>query len=389
MSDEPVTSAETSGRPSREADRQTNRDKASDKAARSGRAFFVWIWTHKRPAVALDGVFALSSIGLLLEPLAVSVLGLTSAAALPIFYGLIATGITLLYTILLGWARHLYHAHYRGKRQAKKFAAYVVKRVSELNKSDYVPEYADAIDHNHPTTRLVRHALRTAERSSLSRARVLSVAPLPVGVCIFGRPLQDKTGLAWEAMQDVLPGWTFIRWPHVMDTTHEIVENSGQRVVLWLDDLHEYGNRLESVTLDDLIDRFAQAKVQVVVVATCRWHEDEREARAHLGYLLDHLLPIRLATTPGDRAEDPVVLQPTVDQPIIPSHPPRKTLTELIADRTKAYRALMASTKPEDKGARAVLRALALLHSAGILVYTQRRARAIAAEFGLEAGDAD
>jgi hypothetical protein len=218
---------------------------------------------------------------------------------------------------------------------------------------------------------------------------VLSVAPLPVGVCIFGEPLQDKTGLAWEAMRDVLPGWTFIRWPHVMDTSHEIVENSGQRVVLWLDDLHEYGNRLESVTLDDLIDRFAQAKVQVVVVATCRWHEDEREARAHLGYLLDHLLPIRLATKPGDRSEDPVVLQPTLAQPIIPSSTPRKTLHQLIADRTKAYRALMTSSKPEDKSARAVLRALALLHAAGILVYTQRRVRAIAAEFGLEATDAD
>jgi tetratricopeptide (TPR) repeat protein len=265
----------------------------------------------------------------------------------------------------------------------------VLKRVSELNKSDYVPEYASAIDRNHPTARLVRHALRTAERSSLSRARVLSVAPLPVGVCIFGEPLQDKTGLAWEAMQDVLPGWTFIKWPHVMDTTHDIIKNSGQRVVLWLDDLHEYGNRLEAVTLDDLIDRFAEAHVQVVVVATCRWHEDEREARAHLGYLLDHLLPIRLATKPGDRSEDPVVLQPTLAQPIIPSSTPRKSLQDLITERTKVYHDMMVSSKAEEKGARAVLRAMALLRSAGILVYTQRRVRAIAAEFGLEVGDAE
>jgi tetratricopeptide (TPR) repeat protein len=49
----------------------------------------------------------------------------------------------------------------------------------------------------------------------------------------------------------------------------------------------------------------------------------------------------------------------------------------------------MKSDKPEDKGARAVLRALALLRSAGILVYTQRRVRAIATEFGLELGDSD
>jgi tetratricopeptide (TPR) repeat protein len=354
---------------------------------RRSRAFFVWIWTHKFPALALGALLLLSTIAALLAPTLTSLLGLPALASL-MTVQIAAVAVTALYTIMLLWSRRVYHVQYRGKRDAK-LKPFKLRRVSELNKSDYVPAYASVIDRNHPTARLVRHALRTAERSSLSRARVLSVAPLPVGVCIFGEPLQDKTGLAWAAMQEVLPGWTFVSWPHVMDPAHDIVKQSGERVVLWLDDLHEYGNRLESVTLDDLIDRFAEAHIQVVVVATCRWHEDEREARAHLGYLLDHLLPIRLATKPGDRSEDPVVLQPTMDQPIIPSGTPPKSLQDLIIERTKVYHALIASEKPEDKGARAVLRALALLRSAGILVYTQRRVRAIAAEFGLESGDAD
>jgi hypothetical protein len=367
--------------------RQSNADKARDRLVRSGRALFVWIWAYKRLALVPEGLLVLACVGVLLTPALTLLPWLPAVPALNAISPLVG-GMMVAYTGLLAWSRHLYHAQYRGKREAM-FSPYMVKRVSELNKSDYVPEYASAIDRTHPTARLVRHALRTAERSSLSRARFLPDAPLPVGVCIFGEPLQDKTSLAWEAMQDVLPGWTFLSWPHVMDTSHDIVKNSGQRVVLWLDDLHEYGNRLEAVTLDNLIDQFAKAHVQVVVVATCRWHEDEREARAHLGYLLDHLLPIRLATTPGDRAEDPVVLQPTMDQPIIQSATPPKSLQDLITERAKVYRELIASPKPEDKGARAVLRALALLRSAGILVYTQRRVRAIAAEFGLEANDAD
>jgi hypothetical protein len=32
-----------------------------------------------------------------------------------------------------------------------------------------------------------------------------------LGICIIGRPAQGKTRLAWEAMQEELPGWTLVR----------------------------------------------------------------------------------------------------------------------------------------------------------------------------------
>jgi tetratricopeptide (TPR) repeat protein len=369
------------------ASQSTSATKPGRAGTRANRKVLVWVWTHKISAVVVGGLLGLGTVAVWLAFFLSLPLGLPALPSLIV--ALVASALTLGYGGVLLWSRGAYHAQYHGKRLQAALKRYVARRVSELNKSDFVPAYASKIDPEHPTARLVRDALETAERSSHSRATVLSVAPLPVGVCIFGEPLQDKTGLAWEAMRTVLPGWTFVKWPHVIDTPNDIVEHSGERVVLWLDDLHEYGNRLEAVMLDELIDRFADVHKQVVVVATCRWHEDEREARAHLGYLLDHLLPIRLATKPGDRSEDPVVLQPTLAQPIIQSSTPPQKLADLISERTLAYRDLIKSTKPEDKGARAVLRALALLRSAGILVYAQRRVRAIAHEFGLEQDDAD
>jgi hypothetical protein len=367
--------------------RQTIGERFRDAVARRGRACFAWIWAHKPVFLFLEGLLALAAVAPAVAALLILVLGLTLMPALSVF-GPIAGAANLVFLAFLGWSRHIYRAQYGGRYDAA-LAPYVVSRVSELKKSDYVPSYASAIDRGHPTARLVRDALRTAKRSSLSRARFLPDAPLPVGVCIFGRPLQDKTGLAWEAMRQVLPGWTFVKWPHLMDTKHGIEKKCGKRVVLWLDDLHEYGNRLEAVTLDDLIDRFAEAHIQVVVVATCRWHEAEREARAHLGYLLDHLLPIRLATKPGERSEDPVVLQPTMDQPITHTTPQPRSLQDHLSDRLTSYQDLKTSNKPEEQGARAVLRAMALLRSAGILVYTQKRVRAVAIAYGLETGDQD
>ncbi len=211
----------------------------------------------------------------------------------------------LLFIALPSLARWVYRREYPGTHN-EALAPYVARRVSQLRASDYVPKYAYEIAHRHPTTRLVRAALRTAKRSSLSRARVSYIAPLPIGVCIFGRPPHDKTGLAWAAMRKVLPGWSLVEWPHRFEHPETIEKLCGSRVVLWLDDLHEYANHVEAAQLDMLIDRFANNGVQVVVVATCRWHEEEREARARLGYLFDHLLPIRLTEHPDDHNADPV-----------------------------------------------------------------------------------
>jgi hypothetical protein len=267
-------------------------------------------------------------------------------------------------------------------------APYVVRRVSQLRANDYVPKHAYKIDTAHPTTRLVRAALRTAKRSSLSRARVSYIAPLPIGVCIFGRPLHDKTGLAWAAMRKIFPGWSLVRWPHRFEHLKGIETKCGSRVVLWLDDLHEYANHVEAAQLDALIDRFSKNGVQVVVVATCRWHEDEREARAHLGYLFDHLLPIRLTEAPGDHSADPVVSQPTVDAPILQlirtNREIELPLRDDLAKKTADY-AMLQKGNGAEQAAATILRAMGFLRRAGVLVYPRPRVRAVANHLGLAA----
>jgi hypothetical protein len=295
----------------------------------------------------------------------------------------------ILVVILPLCARWVYRREYPGVRN-EALAPYVARRVSQLLESDYVPKHAYEIDTRHPTTRLVRAALRTAERSSLSRARVSPIAPLPIGVCIFGRPLHDKTGLAWVAMRKVLPGWSCVRWPHRFEHPEGIETMCGSRVVLWLDDLHEYANHVEAAQLDALIDRFASDGVQVVVVATCRWHEDEREARARLGYLFDHLLPIRLTEQPDDHSADPLVVQPTIDAPIKRSGRATGTIELTLQNDLEAKRNVYESLLTGDDAARSaatILRAMSFLRRVGVRVYSRSRVRGVAIHIGLDPGD--
>jgi hypothetical protein len=283
----------------------------------------------------------------------------------------------------------VYRHEYPGSRD-EALAPYVARRVSQLSASDYVPKHAYKIDVSHPTTRLVRAALRIAKRSSLSRARVSYIAPLPIGVCIFGRPLHDKTGLAWAAMRRVLSGWSLVKWPHRFEHPENIEKLCGSRVVLWLDDLHEYANHVEAAQLDLLIDRFAKNGVQVVVVATCRWHEEEREARARLGYLFDHLLPIRLTEHPDDHNADPVVSQPTLDAPIKQSSRTNGNialkLEHDIANKRAHFTRLLAGDAAAQSAA-TILRAMTLLRRVGIRVYSRERVRAVANQLGLDPSD--
>ncbi len=118
-----------------------------------------------------------------------------------------------------------------------------------------------------------------------------------LGICIVGRPAQGKTRLAWEAIhaQPQLANWTLIRWPHERIYPFNFTAQRGQRLILWLDDLHEFANPNEATLINDLPRRFGEAGTHLIIVATCRDGDNYLQAQKHLGSLLERLVPIPLA----------------------------------------------------------------------------------------------
>ncbi len=204
--------------------------------------------------------------------------------------------------VLLSWYAALAHAALRIRRRRRLAAVYSLVRVRRTHGADLVPRYAPAVylprrdaasgdDADFRACEALRASARRPARSPLA----------PLGLCVYGRAGQGKTRLAWEAVRAHFPGWTLLRWPH--DPARELDPRAlrGERVVLWLDNLHEFATPPIGATLNDLPRRFAALGIPLVVAATCRDGRDEARARGHLASLLDRLTAVRLADlTPAE-----------------------------------------------------------------------------------------
>lgn len=125
----------------------------------------------------------------------------------------------------------------------------------------------------------------------------------PLGFCVFGRPTQGKTRLAWEVMRKTLPLWIFIKLPHNLNYSLDFTELHGKKVVLWLNDLHHYTDLNKALLLNDLPQQFAAAKIQLRIIATCRDGDEKAEVVSKLGDLLNHLVVIRPADITAENAD--------------------------------------------------------------------------------------
>lgn len=249
-----------------------------------------------------------------------------------------------------------------------------------LDGNRYIPRYVAQVY-------LQRHDVITdadadAAAEEALRHAVATNGAGALGICVFGRPALGKTRLAWEAMQGVLPAATFVKWPHEAARSFDCTPQPGERVVLWLDDLHEYAHPCEAHVVNALPRRFVPGSL--IIVATCRDGADERRARALLGSLVERLIPIR----PADITEEEgASLADALEQAGA-----RVTRGEF--DRTPGSLLLGLGATRDDlywrlsDDARRILWTLKLLRSAGIHNYAAERIRAVAvALFGLSEGE--
>ena len=280
--------------------------------------------------------------------------------------------------VLLSWYAALAHAALRYRRRRLLAADYGLVRVRRMRGADLVPRYV-------PGVYLPRHDATSGDDDADFRAcdamrtaaRRTPRSPLaPLGLCVYGRAGQGKTRLAWEAVRAHFPGWTLLRWPH--DPARELDPRAlrGERVVLWLDNLHELATPAIGATLNDLPRRFGALGIPLVVAATCRDGRDEARARDHLASLLDRLNSVRLADLTPAEADQLAAGLEKARRPACRDEFTGTPGSVVLGPRRMRREVFPALSEP----ARLVLNTLTLLRSARIYAYPVWRVRVSAVE---------
>jgi hypothetical protein len=219
--------------------------------------------------------------------------------------------------------------------------------------------------------------------ATAAAAATTTTTDAPLGLLVTGRPTLGKTRFAWEALRDTLPDALFVNWPHGGAPDFDFTLTSGKTVTLWLDNLQEYANDREAPALNGLPARFSGSRARLIVVATSRDGPDLKDVTDKLAPLFRRLIALPLADiTPTETDTLAAQLEregQTVDRGAADGTP-GALLLDVAAMRDQRYPAL-----PD--GARAVLKAMKLLRSAGTYDYPARRVGAVArGVFTLAAG---
>ena len=323
-----------------------------------------WLWLVT--ALLLCLVLSLALAGVALPPMPLPPLALSASQA--------ATALALL---LVSWYSFAADRYLRRRERLHLAAEYVLRPVRRLSPCDYLPRYLSAVylpRHDAVTRADADAATRAAIRAAASSARRASPAGA-LGICVYGPLASGKTRLAFEVIRAELPNWTLLRWPRDPATQLNFARLRGRSIVLWLDDIHTWATPTDGALMADLPRRLARAGARCVVVATCPDGQDERRARRHLGSLLTHLVPIRLAAVTAPEADQLVAVlakQGVATRRDAFDGTPGSLLLGIREMRATVFPCLSVD-------ARHALHAIKLLRSAHIYTYPEARVIAVAA----------
>ena len=285
---------------------------------------------------------------------------------------------TTCFILILGiiiTASFLAHRYRQGIQSLPSQNEYGLQHVSQLNPSNYklfrYIQHAYILRGADTTVRSILQNISTQNQNQNNKT---------LGICIFGKPAQGKTRLAWEAMQAELANWTLVRWPHATQIPFNFVSQQGKQIILWLDDLHEYANPNESVIINDLPRRFMEEGASLIVIATCRDGEDQLQATKYLGNILEQLIPVTLEDISENEAFNlaKILTQEGLEISSDEFDGTPGSLIFGLQRMTSRYLNLTHS-------AQLVLKAMKLLRSAQIHTYPEKRVKNVSQDvFGLE-----
>ncbi len=183
-----------------------------------------------------------------------------------------------------------YSNEYPGKFDPR-LEEYVARRVSRLTKDEFIPQY-ETLDSStnkkiRELNRRVSRALRV-EMLRLGQSERISTAPI-CGVLVVGAKHTNKTGALWDAMEHDLNGWTFVHWPHHMDYPANLPQHLGRRIVLWIDNLHDFARSGEAAAVVQFIQQLRDNGQRFLVLASCQDEEYLQEVKRFFSPLIDDL----------------------------------------------------------------------------------------------------
>jgi hypothetical protein len=277
----------------RQASRPLGEKPKSISQAKSNRQhkFLLWYWafTLPRHGKFLRVAFVQPGLGLLLAG-GGWLAGLLGWFSLSLLVGMVISVVGVLIVLLSYLISRAYHKEYPGRFNAR-LEEYVARRVSRLSEGEFIPQYETKNQPDEETIEALNLKVSQAIRVELARlAQSMHIVPAPVcGVLVTGPKHTNKTGALWNAMERELRGWTFVRWPHHMDHPANLALRVGHRIVLWIDDLHDFAHLGEAAALAQLIQQVRDNGRQLMVLASCRDGQDFREVERHLSPLMNDL----------------------------------------------------------------------------------------------------
>jgi tetratricopeptide (TPR) repeat protein len=294
----------------RQASRPLRENPRSISQAKSNRQprFLLWYWAFTRPRHGriLRVAFIQPGLGLLLA-LGGWLAGLLGWFSLSLPAGLIISavgGVILLLSYLIS---RVYHKEYPGRFNAR-LEEYVARRVSRLSEAEFIPHYETKKHQDKENIERLNLKVCQAIRVELARlAQSAHTVPAPVcGVLVTGPKHTNKTGALWDTMGRELRGWTFVRWPHHMDHPANLALRVGHRIVLWIDNLHDFAHPGEAAALAQFIQEVCDNGRQLMVLASCRDRQDYQEAERHLSPLMKNLRSVLAEETlpPTEQVEE-------------------------------------------------------------------------------------
>lgn len=174
--------------------------------------------------------------------------------------------------VLLSYRISVYYSFEYPGRFDEGLEEYVARRVSRLSKDAFIPQYKTSDRAANKKISELNHRVRlalTVEKLRLKQSEHTSSAPV-CGILVVGPRHTNKTGALWDAMAHELKGWTFVKWPHHMDHPANLASRLGHRIVLWIDDLHDFARPGEAAALAQFIEQLRASGQRFLVLASCR-----------------------------------------------------------------------------------------------------------------------